>query len=346
MRIKNIIDWKKIEDLFIFTRQTWSKWKKENRPIVNLIEKYFDDKDIQEFLETGEIKKFENIKFITDNYVAKSQAFYVNSFKESQSLLSESHVNYKFKDFYFNFLADFGKINFPFNINILGIQSLLTQYLYQYQTQKIKENLKINKINEKLEDLKFKIDEAITYSDGEEKEELKIFKKNLQDETQKDEIVENIFSVNERNFERLMLHFFTFNTWNDDMYYFLELVKKDEFDYFINSKNDELLYQGIGYLVYSLSHNLDAEEKLQIIYSTFHYFIFNRDLISSSNIKEQILKRLENNESFSEIDKEISHKYITNPSPENDTNDLNSKEIIEVEEEISIENFFKKYQNK
>jgi hypothetical protein len=130
------------------------------------------------------------------------------------------------------------------------------------------------------------------------------------------------------------------------MFYFLELVKKDEFDYFINSKNDELLYQAIGYLVYSLSDNLNMRKKLQIIYSTFHYFIFNKDLISSTNIKEQILKRLENNENFSEIDEEIAHKYITSPFPANDTNDLNSKEIIEVEEEISIEDFFKKYQNK
>ncbi|MCT7600299.1 hypothetical protein [Aliarcobacter butzleri] len=331
MRIKNVIDWKKIEDLFIFTRQTWSKWKKENRPIVNLIEKYFDDKDIQEFLETGEIKKFENIKLITDNYIAKSQAFYLNSFTESQSSLSEPHVNDEFRDFYFNFLANFGKIDFPFNINVLGIQSLLTHYLFQYQTQKIKENLKIDKINKKLEDFKFEIDEAITSSKGEEKEELKKFKKNLQDETQKEEIVKNIFSKNERNFEGIMLHFFIFNSWNNDIFYFLELVKKDDFDYFINSKNDELLYQAIGYLVYSLSHNLNMEEKLQIISSIFHYFVFNKDLISSTNIKKQILKRLKNNESFSEIDKEISHKYITSPFPDNNTNKLVDSENKEIE---------------
>jgi hypothetical protein len=346
MRIKNVIDWKKIEELFIFTRQTWSKWKKENKPIVNLIEKYFEDKDIQEFLETGKIKKFENIKFITDNYIAKSQAFYVNSFKESQSLLHEPSMHYQFKDFYFNFLADFGKINFPFNINILGIKSLLTHYLYQYQTQKIKENLKIDKINEKLEDFKFKIDEAITSSKGEEKEELKKFKKNLQEETQKEEFIEDIFSVNEKYFEGIMLHFFTFNSWNNDIYYFLELVKKDDFDYFINSKNDELLYQAIGYLVYNSSKNLnldlDMGKKLQIINSTFHYFIFNKDLISSTNIKEHILKRLENNESFSEIDGEIGHKYITSPFPANDTNnfdiDFGNEEIETVTFEDLIKN--------
>lgn len=327
-----------IARLFEMTSQGIGKWKKEKRPIIAFIEKYLNDENIQEFLETGKIQKFENITFVVDKYLLQLRTVYINSFKESQSLLSEPHVNDKFKDFYFNFLANFGKTDFPFN-NVLGVQSLLTHYLFQYQTQKIKKNLKINK---KFEHLKFEIDEAITYSDGKEKEELKKFKENFQEEAQKDEIVENIFSVNERNFEGLMLHFFTFNTWNDDMYYFLELVKKDEFDYFINSKNDELLYQAIGYLVYSLSDNLNMVEKLQIIYSTFHYFIFNKDLISSTNVKKHILKRLANDESFSEIDKKIA----PSPSPENDTNDLNSKEIIEVEEEISIEDFFKKYQNK
>ena len=42
---------------------------------------------------------------------------------------------------------------------------MLTHYLYQYQTQKIKENLKIDKINEKLEDFKFKIDESTLSQD-------------------------------------------------------------------------------------------------------------------------------------------------------------------------------------
>ncbi|WP_323589152.1 hypothetical protein [Aliarcobacter butzleri] len=325
------------------SENSYFRWKKKDHSkLIDLIETYFTDEDINEFIETNQIKKFDKIIHVIDNYMIKNKSFYINSFKESQSLLSEPHVNDKFKDFYFNFLANFGKIDFPFNINILGIQSLLTHYLFQYQTKRVKENLKINKINKKFEHLKFEIDEAITYSDGKEKEELKKFKENFQEEAQKDEIVENIFSVNEKNFEGLMLHFFTFNTWNDDMYYFLELVKKDDFDYFINSKNDELLYQAIGYLVYSLSHNLNMEEKLQIIYSTFHYFIFNKDLISSTNIKEQILKRLENNESFSEIDKEIGHKYITSDFPDNHTNNFDIDFGNEEIETVTFEDLVKK----
>ena len=82
---------------------------------------------------------------------------------------------------------------------------------------------------------------------------------------------------NERNFEGIMLHFFTFNNWDNDMSYFLELVKKDEFDYFINSNNNELLYQAIGYLVYSYYQKLNMRDKLDLIYSTYHYFIANKN---------------------------------------------------------------------
>ncbi len=335
-----------MSDLFKYSPQTYFNHKKEKRPILELLEKYFTKDDIEEFLGTGKIQKFENITFIVNKYLSQLQITYLNSFAESQSLLSEPYVRDKFKDFYFNFLSDFGKINFPFNINALGIQPLLSHYLYQYQTRKIKKSLDTNNINQELENQKSKIEDAIVNSSGKLKKDLEKLKKGFQEEVEKKEIIDDIFSKNEKGFELIILHFNTFTSWNNDIYYFLELVKKDDFDYFINSKNDELLYQAIGYLVYSLSHNLGAEEKLQIIYSTFHYFIFNRDLISSSNIKEQILKRLENNESFSEIDKEVSHKYITSPFHANDINDLNSKEIIEVEEEISIEDFFKKYQNK
>ena len=321
---------KLILELMCFSRNTFYVWKREERPIISLIEKYFSNEDLKEFLETGGIKKFENIKFITDNYIAKNQAFYVNSFKNSDSCLSEG-VNNNFIDFYFYFLSNFGKIHLPSNTNFNGIHPLLIQFLYLYQMKEFE----INKINENIEKLKTEL-----LNDSKEISEQ------INEEEIKKHIEENLFRENRSKFRAIMKHYPMFNTWNDDMYYFLDLVKKDEFDYFINSKNDELLYQAVGYLVYSLSHNLNMKEKLQIISSIFHYFIFNRDLISSSNIKEHLFKRLENPESFSKIDGEIAHKYMTTPPPENDTNDLNSKEIIEVEEEISIEDFFKKYQNK
>ena len=36
-----------------------SNWKKEKRPIMNFLYKYFTKEDLQEFLETGKISKLE-----------------------------------------------------------------------------------------------------------------------------------------------------------------------------------------------------------------------------------------------------------------------------------------------
>jgi hypothetical protein len=212
---------KLILELMCFSRNTFYVWKREERPIISLIEKYFSNEDLKEFLETGGIKKFENIKFITDNYIAKSQAYYINSFKESQSSLSEPHVRDRFKDFYFNFLSDFGKINFPFNINALGIQSLLTHYLYQYQTREIKKSLDTNNINQELENKKLEIEDAIVNSSGKLKKDLEKLKKGFQQEVEKKEIINDIFSKNEKGFQLIIFHFNTFTSWNDDIYYFL-----------------------------------------------------------------------------------------------------------------------------
>lgn len=38
---------------------TYYNWKKEKRPIINLLEKYFTKEELQEFFEYGEIEKFE-----------------------------------------------------------------------------------------------------------------------------------------------------------------------------------------------------------------------------------------------------------------------------------------------
>lgn len=56
--------------LFNITRQTWSNWKKEKKPIVSLIETYFNDKDIEEFIETGRCSKFDSIYFNDDEQIS------------------------------------------------------------------------------------------------------------------------------------------------------------------------------------------------------------------------------------------------------------------------------------
>ena len=47
--------------LFGWSRTTYFSWKKEKRPIIDLVHKYLDEESIQEFLDTGKISKFEFI---------------------------------------------------------------------------------------------------------------------------------------------------------------------------------------------------------------------------------------------------------------------------------------------
>lgn len=311
-------------NLFSASEGAYYKWKRENRPIIQLVDKYLSKENIEEFLDTGKIQKLENISYIIEHFVDKNLSLYSKSFEVANSLLHKSPTRDEFKDFYFYFLINLKKINFSFDINLSGIHSLLTHFLYQYQMKKLKESLKKDIINQEIEEFKIDLNELINNSNAQEIRELE--KNHLTDDKIQEQIIENMFSRNKSNLKGVMKYYDTFNLWNNDIYHFLMLMEKDNFDYFINSKNDELLYQAIGFLVYSSSsENFEVYEKLDLISSIFHYFIFNRDLISSKNVKEHIKKRFEEPESFFEIDKDISHKYKTTTSPKNDTDNLNLK---------------------
>ena len=52
---------KTITELMCFSRNTFFVWKRENRPVMNLLKKYFSKEELQEFLETGKIQKQERL---------------------------------------------------------------------------------------------------------------------------------------------------------------------------------------------------------------------------------------------------------------------------------------------
>ncbi|MCT7575260.1 hypothetical protein N5U00_07955 [Aliarcobacter butzleri] len=58
---------KTMAKLFSTAEGTYYKWKKENRPIINLLETYFTKEDLEEFLTTGEISKQELTKNLSVN---------------------------------------------------------------------------------------------------------------------------------------------------------------------------------------------------------------------------------------------------------------------------------------
>lgn len=45
------------------------KWKKQKRPVIHLLEKYFTKEDLEEFLTTGEISKQELTKNLSVNEI-------------------------------------------------------------------------------------------------------------------------------------------------------------------------------------------------------------------------------------------------------------------------------------
>ena len=63
-------------------------------------------------------------------------------------------------------------------------------------------------------------------------------------------------------------------------------------------------------------------DKLDLIYSTYHYFIANKNLISKENIKKHILDRVNDPKAFKEIDDKLSNYYMNSPFPKILTNNF------------------------
>lgn len=91
-------------ELFSFSRQSWNNWKKENRPIVRLLEKYFTEDDLKEYLETNKISKFELLQEqeLTRKYAAN---YYLNIFLQRIGSIGDE-INEAFADLYFNVLVN------------------------------------------------------------------------------------------------------------------------------------------------------------------------------------------------------------------------------------------------
>ncbi len=50
-----------IKEILTIADKTFYNYKNENRPIINLLEKYFSKEELQEFIETGKIQKQERL---------------------------------------------------------------------------------------------------------------------------------------------------------------------------------------------------------------------------------------------------------------------------------------------
>lgn len=63
-----------IESLYGFSEGTYYNWKKEQRLILQLIDKYFSEDEVVEFIKTGKIKKFDMFRNLSKEEVEDMSA--------------------------------------------------------------------------------------------------------------------------------------------------------------------------------------------------------------------------------------------------------------------------------
>jgi len=177
--------------LFGFSAPTYYSWKKENRPIISLIDKYFTKEDLEQFLEKGVVQKYEDIDKI-NNMMDEQRTNYL-SFNVNKSIsigtwdnnslylyfsflkfLKEKHIY--FNDFQTSFisyslsLSDKDKHNNNSYYNIAALNKRIFPFLkwldseygmYHYVTNILQDNLQdLTKVKDEqlLEEAKLHID--------------------------------------------------------------------------------------------------------------------------------------------------------------------------------------------
>lgn len=96
MRIEQLMS-----KLFGFSTQTYFNWKKEQRPILALLTKYISKNELEEFLETGRISKFE----IIEEFKWLLQGSKLDYLEFINKHLKHSNEFDFFTDFYYRFLV-------------------------------------------------------------------------------------------------------------------------------------------------------------------------------------------------------------------------------------------------
>lgn len=125
--------------LFGFSAPTFYSWKKEQRPIISLLDKYFTKEDLVEFLEMGKIDKMENI-----NYLATDFPFFIKSIFHH---IIDGKKNFELFTVLPPVIVEFSKNNIsPYNIindfleflNKLDFSSIISMDGYKFDQNELK----------------------------------------------------------------------------------------------------------------------------------------------------------------------------------------------------------------
>ena len=102
-----------LSDLLGNSHKTISNWKKEKRPIINLLYKYFTKEELEEFLEKGSIKRLEK-QYIYDDFFSKYKENYFEYFRKNTGPIN--NFDYHLIEYYFKYLFFIKKNKEKFNM--------------------------------------------------------------------------------------------------------------------------------------------------------------------------------------------------------------------------------------
>jgi len=234
--------YKQIAEIIGNNEKTIYRWKKEERPVISLLEKYFKKEDLVEFLETKKIGRFENTNFLLTEVIEKNRIKYLESFTYYNSYDSLDNSHTTFINFYFEFLTylkeddSFYKKQFQYLLNYFFIS---------------KSSRKFDK--ELLDNYDEKYKEASDFYHKYHKTALEDMDSNDIDEEKeihelaKQDALNGYSASISNNYKDMYKHFKIFNKWDYYMLLFLKECLDSDFQILYSEKDnkrlqDEALY--------------------------------------------------------------------------------------------------------
>jgi len=98
-------------DLLQISEKSVYRWKsKDHQKLILLLEKYFTKNDLEEFIQTGKIQKFDNLLKIQNKVIKFQAKKYINTFLQKTQSNTIKHASPHFINFYFSFLTQFDNL--------------------------------------------------------------------------------------------------------------------------------------------------------------------------------------------------------------------------------------------
>lgn len=147
-----------IMKLCSFSRNSYYVWKREGRPIIQLLEKYFSDEELEEFLQNGSIAtldSFNNNKTVTNIEVLNEVSNLVRKQLErkitSLDSIGTKTVSNIIEDYFKQSNENIDTKDFSlFYKNISDIQHYYAQDIAEIEIKRIRKNFKFTEKNKEV----------------------------------------------------------------------------------------------------------------------------------------------------------------------------------------------------